>query len=593
MIAVRCVSFLLLIFVAMPAQAQLKQVIIGGGLAVAPAKKANTTAVDDKKTLQSMNLNPDDAEGLIKYFRGRTLSDQDRIALEKVIDQLGDENFEKRLSATRELEKFGPGVMGILRRTSQTNPDPEIAFRASEALKNMEKTPQGIVASAAARALAKLKAPEAASTLIAFIPMSDTKLVEMDIRKALESLAIRENKIDPALIKALSDQSPMRRCATVGALLRGTIGQPALSKEAVQAVSAIIPGESDLETKFEATYTLATQLKDKDSISFLIDLLPQAPRGRLWQIEDFLMQLAGPKAPNPKMGPGKPELEKARDDWKKWYTSAQATLDLKKFTYQPKTTGHLLLLSADQVGYSNAIIGELGPDMERKWRFGGVYCPADITPLPNGNILVLEQQYNRITERDLTGNQVSVFNSQNYGQPFGFDRLENGNTLVAFQRTAVEYDKDWKETGKKYSSQTEDIVDIKRDTDGTIFLLTRNQSNRIGKIVRLDENWKEKGKSVTTGVLSYYQYRLQILPEQRVLVAEQNRAAEYDLKAEKKDPVWSMPLSNAAMAERLPNGNTLVSDQGSGGIREVTLKNEVVWSFNPPDGRVALRAVLR
>ncbi len=555
-------------------------------------KKA-TDAPNDKKALESMNLKPDDPAGLMKYFKDRTLNDADLAALQAIIGRFGDENFEKRMTAGLEAEKFGAGAIGILRRTSQSNDDPEIAYRAAELLKKIEKTPHAAVAAAAARALAALKPPQAAATLVAFLPMSDTKVVEEDIRAALGGLAIRDGKLDPALTAALADKSQIRRCAAVVALLNGAAANRDLAAEAAKAVRAILPTETDVEIRFEATYTLATKLHDAESVAPLIDLLPDATRGRLWQIEDFLLQLAGPASPKAKMGPAKSDLEKARDEWKAWWAGAKASRDLAKFAYKPTTTGNLLLLSADQVGYAQAIVGELGPDMTRKWRYGGIYCPADIAPLPNGNTLVLEQQYNRIMERDALGNQVNVFNSQNYGQPFGFHKLAGGNTLVAFQQTAVEYDKDWKETGKKYNANADQIVDIKRDDAGTTFLLLRNQNNRIGKIVKLDANWKEIGTPLTTGMLGYYSARMQVLADERVLIAEQSRVAEYDAKAGKKDPVWTYQLANAAMAERLPNGNTLVSDQSQGGIREVTPKNEVVWTFAVPDGRIALRAIRR
>ena len=124
-------------------QAQLK-IAIAGGLA---AKKV--AAPNDAKSLESMGLKADDPAGLVKYFKGRTLNDADLAALQAVIARLGDENFERRSVATLELDKFGAGAIGILRRTSQTNEDPEIAYRAAETLKRIEKTPHAPVASAA------------------------------------------------------------------------------------------------------------------------------------------------------------------------------------------------------------------------------------------------------------------------------------------------------------------------------------------------------------------------------------------------------------------------------------------------------------
>ncbi|QEL19681.1 NHL repeat-containing protein [Limnoglobus roseus] len=556
------------------------------------AKKVAETP-DDKKSLDSMSLKADDTAGLVKYFKQRTLSDTELAKLQAVIDRLGDENFEKRVVASGELEKFGPGAIGILRTASQVNPDPEIAYRAGETLKRIEKIPHAVVASAAARALANAKAPDAAAALIGFLPMSDTKVVEHDIRLALEHLVVRDGKIEPVILSALADKTALRRSAAVSALLNGTADTPALAAEASKAVKAILATESDPETKFEATYTLATKLHDADSITHMIDLLPDASRGRLWQIEDFLVQLAGPVAPKAKMGPAKSDTEKARDEWKRWWDTAKPVRDLSKFVYKPTTTGCLLLLSADQQGYGNGIVSELGPDLQRKWRFGGVYCPADVQPLPNGNILVMEQNYQRIMERDTSGNQVNVFQSNNYGQPFGFQRLPDGSTLVAFQRNIVEYDKDWKETNKKYTSQNFDLVGVQKLGNGPIVVLARDQNRNQGRVFKLDDKWKEVGTPITTTTLNYYQARVHALPDERVLVVEQQRVAEYDLKTGKKEPVWTHSASNPSSAERLPNGNTLIVEQGNNTISEVTTKGEVVWKHIPTDARVPVRAIRR
>ncbi len=578
----------------------LSLALLAGTLALSHAQKIavafnaaakKTVVLDDKKALESMNLSADDAPGLVKYFKGRTLSDADLANLQSVIDRLGDENFEKRLIASSELEKFGPGAIGILRTASQANPDPEIAYRAGETLKRIEKVPHAVVASAAARALAMGKSPEAAAVLLGFLPMSDTKLVEADIRLVLEQLAVRDGKIEPAVLAALNDKTAARRSAAVAALLNATADKPALAAEATKAVKAILPKETDPETKFEVTYTLATKLHDAESITHMIDLLPDSTRGRLWQIEDFLIQLAGPAAPKAKMGPAKADLEKARDEWKKWWATAKDVRDVSKFVYKPTTTGCLLLLTADQQGYGNGFVSELGPDLQKKWRFGGVYCPADLQPLPNGNILVMEQNYQRIMERDTAGNQVNTFQSNNYGQPFGFQRQPDGTTLVAFQRTVVEYDKEWKETGKKYTSQNLDLVGVQKLDNGPVIVLARDQNQNKGRIFKLDDKWKETGTPITTTALNYYQARLQVLPDERVMVLEAGRVAEYDLKTGKKEPVWTYTASNPSSAERLPNGNTLVAEQGTNTISEVTPKSEVVWKYIPTDARVPVRAI--
>src|SRR5947208_485469 len=74
---------------------------------------------------------------------------------------------------------------------------------------------------AAARAVVRLKPPDAAPALLGYLPTADTEAVADDIRAALVALALRDGKPEPALVAALNDPSPVRRAAAYVALVEG------------------------------------------------------------------------------------------------------------------------------------------------------------------------------------------------------------------------------------------------------------------------------------------------------------------------------------------------------------------------------------
>ncbi len=554
--------------------------------------KAKEPTVDqlalDTKALESANLSADKPESLIAYLKQRTLSDSDLQKIQNVIKSMGDEQFEERVKASLTAEKFGPAAIGPLRTAAQGDPDPEVAFRAGETLKRIEKVSHAAIASAVARALAKTKSPDAVAAMLGFFPMADTTGVEDDLHAAIAILAIRDGVIDPAILTALEDKLPARRATSAIALLEACVGNPKLSADAAKKVKVALAKETDGETKFSVGFTLATVTRDVDAVAELITSIPDLSRGRIWQAEDFLIQLAGKNAPKTKMGPLKPDLEKARDSWRKWWDGAKGTTDFSKLDFKPTTTGRIALMTMDQSGWGNGWLAEFGPDMRRRWRMAGINAPADFQFLPNGRVLILEQNYSRITERTLNGAIVFTFNPPP-GQPVGMQRLPNGHTLVACRQMAVEYNEKWEEKNKYARPNNNDILAVGRYENGPTIVLTTNP----GKLIRLDEKWKELPNPVNLTNNPFYQPRMELLPNDRVLVTEQNRVAEYDMKSDKKEPVWFVNVNSPTSVQRFSNGNTLIVDTGSNAVKEYTPEKEVVWTHSVTDGMRLVRAERR
>src|SRR5215218_6017344 len=112
--------------------------------------------VSDEDALKQAGLSPTEAGPLIEYLKVRTLTEVDQNRIGEVIKKFGADDFEERVKATEEVERFGPAAIGPL-KTAERSSDPEVAYRARQALRHMEKVPHSAVASAAVRAVVKLK----------------------------------------------------------------------------------------------------------------------------------------------------------------------------------------------------------------------------------------------------------------------------------------------------------------------------------------------------------------------------------------------------------------------------------------------------
>jgi outer membrane protein assembly factor BamB len=596
-----------LLLEALPAWGQRPaiRVIRSARAGVAPARAGEVVdqATADQRALDAAGLKADSPAGLLKYIRLRTLSDSDLSKIQAVIKRLGSDDFEERVKASNEVEHFGPAAVGPLRTAAEAlnrpdaNTDYEIAYRASECLRRMEKVPHAAVSAAVVRALAKSKPPGTAAALLAFLPLADDEAVADSIRATLIAVAVREGRAEPALVAALADPVPVRRAAAAVALLKG--GAP---KETYAKVTAATKAEKDPETKFRMLHALLMVSREKEAVGQLIDLLPELPRGRLWQAEDYLRQLAGSDAPTAVLGKSKESLAQAREAWRGWWANASAKTDLEKFAYTPRISGQTLLVLMDtQFGRAGAVV-ELGPDMKERWRITGLANPSDAQRLPDGTVAIAEQSSNRVTVRDTHGavRAVRTIGGANriYGNPQHVQRLANGNLLVVCRNLIVEFKKDKDEEVMRYVRPNNgyNIAAAHRLANGqTVVLLQQSNS----QCIFLDDKGKEiPGKTLKTGTPNYRTAHIAPTADaNRVLITEMNQVVEYDLKTGK--PVWSKQLNLPLSAQRLPNGNTLIvttsGPNNASRLVELAPDGEEVWSYQPtePHGLQVFRAYRR
>ena len=272
-----------------------------------PGRIVNSTQVaetplSDEEILKKAKLSETDGAKLIEYLRQRTLTETEQARIASIIKRFGADDFEERVVATEEIESYGSAAVGPLKAATKDN-DAEVAYRARVALKKIETVPHSAVASAAVRAVAKLKPEGAAAALIGFLPLADDETVADVIREALVGLAVgKDGKADPALLAALFDSSSIRRAASYVALIQGGSSKETIRiKDAYPKVREAVLKEADVETKFVGLWSLATTTREKEYVSELVALIPTLPLGRICNsrtsAQDRRQSTAGPTLP--------------------------------------------------------------------------------------------------------------------------------------------------------------------------------------------------------------------------------------------------------------------------------------------------------
>ena len=232
----------------------------------------------------------------------------------------------------------------------------------------------------------------------------------------------------------------------------------------------------------------------------LIDMIPKLPRGRIWQLEEFLLQVAGDRKPtDAHFGKSEEALTKTKVVWAAWWEKQGEGFDLVKFAFNPRITGYTDIIEYDP-NFGRSRIITLGPDQMEKAKIGGtaatpINYASDVKKLANGNYLIAEQNGSRITERDLTGRIVKT---TNVSQPVSIDVLPDGGLVVATRNQVITYDKDMKQSWQH--TRQFDILCGRRMPNGDIVFITQwsGAANTTAHCHRLTKDGKEimDGKEV-------------------------------------------------------------------------------------------------
>src|SRR5262249_57712766 len=110
-----------------------------------------------------------DERGVVGFVRKLTLSDKERSDIAALIARFGNESFEVREQAARDVIAWGPRSAGVLRRATRSA-DPETAARARYCLREVLKDASSSRLVRAAEDVAGHQLAGGAVVLLAYLP---------------------------------------------------------------------------------------------------------------------------------------------------------------------------------------------------------------------------------------------------------------------------------------------------------------------------------------------------------------------------------------------------------------------------------------
>jgi HEAT repeat protein len=527
--------------------------------------------IGDEALLKSQKMEVTEP-ALLKFISNRTLSEADQKHYRSLVKEMGSSTYSVREQATKKLLKDGIKVLPFLKEV-EYDLNAERAKRAQESMKDLRNNNNTGIPIAAAHLLARPPQKKDASpaesirTLLAYIPFVDDEAVEEEVLTSLTILSLREPKVEPALVKALTDDSPARRAAA--AYVLGHVG----TKEHVALVLPLLDDRQAVVRLRAAQGMLAA--REKAAVPSFIKLVETVPAPYLPRVEEILSRLAEDK------GPVEPIAATSRDAaakaWGKWLADNKDKIDLTNLGDRETFLGLVTICEYDNpVGQINGQVWESARGGPKRWSFGGqmgntsLVGPMDAHTLPNGRILIAENSGNRVTERDSKGEikwQVQVPNN-----PIACQRLPNGNTFIASYNMVMEVRPD--------KSEVYRITQLPNNVQFYIFGAHKAKNGNIvvinaqGNIVEMDS----KGKlinAVNTQTLGNW-CSVEMQSNGNYLVASMNPGTVRELDR-KGTEVWSKQFPGVFRATKLPNGNVLCASMNTREVVEMDRGGAIRW----------------
>jgi hypothetical protein len=505
-----------------------------------PLRAEDEERIRDEQTLREAHLTWD-GPALVGYFRQRTPTEIQRQSIQNLIRQLDDRSFRVRENATKELTGFGLTAIGLLKQ-GKASADPEIASRCAKCLAQVEAVPSGLLTASVARMVGRVKPAGGLDAILAYLPMADDDAASEGLRWALARLAVRDGRVEPALLNALSNPVAVRRGAAAEAIVRSGL------KGHFAAVSNL-RRDPDEDVRLRTALVLVTVAKDKAAVEDLVAMLETLPVHRGWQAEEVLHRIAGEEGPKVSLVGGDAARRKCRIAWAEWWAKNAVSVDLTRLGDGERMLGNTVMILRD-VNSTEGRVLEYGPDGKTiLWQINGLQMPLDVQVLPQSQrVLIAEHNSHVVTERDFQG---KVHWKYAISQPVACQRLADGNTFIAARDRLVEVDRNGKIAFQLARGAQADIVAARKSREGHYVFATFH-----GRVTRVDANKNElRSFSAPQNLVSYSS--MQLLPNHRVLITTTTGAVELDEESGK--PTWQATVGGiTSSVQRLPNGNTLV-----------------------------------
>jgi hypothetical protein len=312
---------------------------------------ASPVRADDKESVLADELRlknafqNTDGASLVAFLRTRAEGEASLEKLTSLIDALESKSLAERQKACGELVCIGSPAIPTLREAARRVDSPDSSALARRCLRALEQEP-GLLSVAAVRILAARRPAGTAEALLAYLPHAENDTVAEELKAALAGVAYDKGKADPAVLRALGDQHPLRRASAIVALCQSGIAEP----RATLRKLLMDPAPS---VRLRASLALS-HAYDAKAVSTLIALLPDLPTAQAQEIESFLTELAGDQAPKVQVGADDLSKQKARDEWARWWLASEGPDLLNEVS---KRT-----LTETQMNQAQVLIDKLGDD---------------------------------------------------------------------------------------------------------------------------------------------------------------------------------------------------------------------------------------
>jgi HEAT repeat protein len=539
-----------------------------------PVQTLQDALTADEAVLKSKNIDLSE-KSLLEFFKKRTLSESDQKRFRKLVRDLGSEAFPVRESAFRQLIKEGPPVLAFLKE-AEYDANAERSHRAKDAMAEIRLQNNTAVPIAAAHLLARpvqkveSSPAEAIRTLLAYIPFSDDNEVEEETLTCLTLLCIREPRVEPELIKALDDPSPIRRSAA--AFVLGHVGV----NEQVAKVQPLLDDLNPVVRLRAAQGLLAA--RNKKAVPSFVSLIESVPTPYLPRVEETLFRIANDEGPSDPITPD--SRAKAAKTWSKWIADNQSKIDLTNVGDRESYLGLITICEYDnQVGQIFGQVWETPRGGAKRWSFGGnntVQGAMDAQTLPNGRVLVAENNQNRITERDTTGAikweyRIPVVNGVSTN-PICVQRLPNGNTFIASYNSVMEINVNKEIVYRHNPGPQFYIFSAHKAKNGNIVAITAQ-----GQILELDAKSGQQ-KNMTQALTQGNWCSVEMMPNGNYLVASMATNSVREIDRKNGQEVWSKQFPGVFRATRLPNGNVIAASMTTKQVAEFDRAGTTRWS---------------
>jgi HEAT repeat protein len=518
-----------------------------------------------------------DRDRLIAYLKTHSASDDNLLGLDRLVEQLGNPDFETREEAMRTLIGLGPIALEPLRKARALQ-DKEAARCAANCALRIEGDPQEHLLAAAVRSLARTDTSTAIAALLEFLPCAVDDALQEEIYFGLDAFVRKHGTPSSVFIPALHDPLPARRAAA--SLIVGRAG----SDEEKAAVGPLLH-DHDPMVRLRAAQGLLAGRK-KEAVPTLIDLLEEPTLPVAWQAEELLHYAAGFSAPAASIGSGQArEVRKCRKAWDDWWQTKESSLSLDSLG--STTPVPRLILTCDEDIVPSGGISLYGSTGGVRWRADHLPRIADVRILTTGSLLMLESDEGRLREQTVQGK--TLWQESGFNLPVDSYRDTNGYTTVVTKLLDVhEIGPNGVSTKARSLTRMHKLVDVhileaQEPTASSVFAMARLSFTSPLTLIEFDIRTAHKKAVLALDddeVQGNYFTLFPIAHENRFLLLVCNKGNDRLLLIDGTGHVISRRhVDKALHAIRLRNGNTLLAcrDKETGKLVEIAPDGKMLY----------------